>query len=366
MPLDFAQILREHWGPFVRAATGPIPARAWAAVEAVLTCRTPRRGGHLHHCSPCKRSVFLYHSCNHRACPRCGGRDATLWSRRQEARLLPVPYYLLTVTVPAELRSAFLLFPEELYPAFFTAKTAALKTLCASPKYLGGMSAFISVLHTWTRRMFFHPHIHSLVPAVALSDTGSFLHHPRFEDYLIPHKALARATRDALRSLLASHHPDLLARIPATVWQTDWVAQCQHAGRGRSALRYLAAYVKKTASHQDRLEGFDSSGRIILRYRDSADNTLKREALSPHELIRRWLLHVLPKGLVRVRHYGWLSPASHKALRRVRFLLGLGPCRVPPAEPTEPPRCPCCHAPLAFLGSIRPLRGPPLSRQIIA
>jgi len=140
----------------------------------------------------------------------------------------------------------------------------------------------------------------------------------------------------------------------------------QHAGRGRSALRYLAAYVKKTAFHQDRLEGFDAAGRIILRYRDSADNALKREALTPHELIRRWLLHVLPKGLVRVRHYGWLSPAAHKALRRVRFLLGLGPCRVPSAEPSEPPRCPCCQGPLAFLGSIGPVRGPPLSRLVLA
>jgi hypothetical protein len=175
--LDFAQILREHWGPFVQAAAGPIPARAWAAVEAVLTCRTPRRGGHLHHCTPCQRSVFLYHSCNHRACPRCGGRDAALWSRRQEARLLPVPYYLLTITVPAELRPAFHLFPAELYPALFAAKASALKTLCASPKYLGGQPAFISVLHTWTRRMFFlrfasvasRPHFRLAQHAMALA-----------------------------------------------------------------------------------------------------------------------------------------------------------------------------------------------------
>lgn len=364
--MDFAQILRKHWGAFVRAAEGPIPSRAWAAVEAVLSCRTPRRGGRLHHCLSCRRSHFLYHSCNHRACPRCGGRDAALWSRRQEARLLPVPYYLLTITVPAELRPAFLLFPSELFPAFFAAKAAALKSLCASPKHLGGQPAFVSILHTWTRRLFFHPHIHSLIPAVGLSDTGSFLHHPRYEDYLVPHKALARATRDALRSLLAAHHPELFLRIPSAVWHIDWVAQCQHAGRGRSALRYLAAYVKKTAFHQDRLEGFDAHRRIILRYRDSADNALKRETLTPHELIRRWLLHVLPKGLVRVRHYGWLSPAAHKALHRVRFLLGLGPCRLPPAEPSEPPRCPCCQGPLAFLASIGPVRGPPLSRLVLA
>jgi hypothetical protein len=233
------------------------------------------------------------------------------------------------------------------------------------PKYLGGQAAFISVLHTWTRRMFYHPHIHTLIPAVGLGATGSFLHHPRNEDYLIPHKALARATREALRSALADSHPAIFSQIPAEAWSVDWIAQCQNAGRGRSALRYLAAYVKKTAFHQDRLEGFDVSGRIILRYRNSSDGVLYREALAPHELIRRWLLHVLPKGLVRVRHYGWLSPAAHKALRRVRYLLGLGPCRIPAPEPSEVPCCPMCREPLTFLGSLAPTRGPPLSRIIV-
>jgi hypothetical protein len=363
--VDFAQFLREHWSAYVNAARGLIPARAWAAVEAVLSCRTPRRGGSVHQCGPCQRSYYLYHSCNHRACPRCGGADAAQWTRRQEARLLPVPYYLLTITVPEQLRHAFLRFPRELYPALFAASATAVRELAAKPKHLGGQVGFISVLHTWTRRMLHHPHIHTLIPAVGLHPGGCALRHPRHEDYLIPHKALARATRDSLRASLAAEHPALLAQIPAAVWQMKWVAQCQQAGRGRAALRYLAAYVKKTAFSQDRLEGFDSRGRVILRYRDSADDQIKREALEPLELIRRWLLHVLPKGLVRVRHYGWLSPAAHKAFLRVRFLLGLGPQRVPAPPPGEPPRCPHCQGILTLLGKLHPLRGPPLSRLIL-
>ena len=239
-----------------------------------------------------------------------------------------------------------------------------MKTLAAKRKYLGGQSGFISVLHTWTRRMFFHPHIHTLLPAAGLSENGCALHHARHEDYLIPHKALARATREQLAGLLKSNQPVLFAQIPSAVWRMDWVAQCQSAGRGRSALRYLAAYVKKSAFHEDRLEGFAPDGRLILRYRDSADDMVKREALEPRELIRRWLLHVLPKGLVRVRHYGWLSPASHKAFLRVRFLLGLGPYRLPPATLSEPPRCPHCHGLLSALAKIQPVRGPPLCRLI--
>jgi hypothetical protein len=363
--VDFAEILREHWPRYVEKASGPIPSRAWAAVEAVLSCRTERRGGHVHHCARCERHYYLYHSCNHRACPRCGAREQQEWTRRQEARLLPVPYYLLTVTVPQELRGAFLRYPAEMHPVFFAAVASAVKTLCAKRKYLGGQAGFVAILHTWTRRMLFHPHIHVLIPAVGLSESGCELRHPRYEEYLIPKNAFARAVRDGVKSTLKADHPEIFAQVEAAAWSMNWVAKCQAAGRGRTALRYLAAYVKKSAFSEGRLEGYDSSGRIIMRYRDSADNKVKREALDGLELIRRWLLHVLPKGLVRVRHYGWLSPAAHKAFLRVRFLLGLGPYRIPAPSASEPPRCPSCNGPLTQIARIAPERGPPLCRALL-
>ena len=363
--MDFAEVLREHWPRYVKGATGPIPSRAWSAVEAVLSCRTERRGGHVHHCPTCRRHHFVYHSCNHRACPRCGAAEQAQWTRRQEARLLPAPYYLLTLTVPAEMRSVFLHFPQELYPAFFAAVAGALKALCARKKFLGGNIGFIAILHTWTRRMLFHPHIHVLVPAVGLAQSGCELRHPPNEEYLLPEKALAHATRRAINEALARDHPKIFARIEPTVWQKPWVAQAQGAGRGRTALRYLAAYVKKSAFSEGRLLGYDQTGRIVLSYRDSAHGKLKSEALDPLELIRRWLLHVLPKGLVRVRHYGWLSPAAHKAFLRVRFLLGLGPYRIPSALKSEPPRCPFCNGLLAQIARIAPRRGPPLCQAIL-
>ena len=139
----------------------------------------------------------------------------------------------------------------------------------------------------------------------------------------------------------------------------------QGAGRGRTALRYLAAYVKKSAFSEGRLLGYEPSGRIVLSYRNSADGKLKSEALDPLELIRRWLLHVLPEGLVRVRHYGWLSPAAHMAFLRVRFLLGLGPSRIPPLCKSEAPRCPFCNGPLSQIARIAPQRGPPFSQAIL-
>ena len=129
--MDFAELLCEHWPRYVEQARGRIPSRAWAAVEAVLSCRTARRGGHLHRCAECRRHHFVYHSCNHRACPRCGAREQAEWTRRQEARLLPLPYYLLTVTVPAELRGVFLRYPQELYALFFAAVAESVKEICS-------------------------------------------------------------------------------------------------------------------------------------------------------------------------------------------------------------------------------------------
>lgn len=360
--MHFAEILRENWPAYVQHATGPIPTRHWRAVEAVLSCRTPRRGGHVQHCAQCQRDHYFYHSCNHKNCPRCGSRAQAEWSARQEARLLPVDYYLVTITMPDPLRQLFQSYPRELYPLFFNESADALKELCHNPRHLGGEPGFIAVLQTWTRRMLHHPHLHLLVPALGLRNGGTALVHPRQEDYLIPERALARRLRARFEARLSHEHPMLADRIDLSRSSQDWVVQCQAAGRGKSALRYLAAYVKKSAFSEARLAGYDcQSRRLLLRSKDSSDNQWKLETLDALELIRRWLLHVLPKGLVAVRHYGWLGPAAGQALRRIRFLLGLGPVRVR-SFVNLALLCPFCQGPLTLLRRVAPVRGPPLSR----
>jgi hypothetical protein len=263
--------------------------------------------------------------------------------------------------VPDPLRQLFQSYPCELYPLFFAQSAAALKDLCANPRYLGGEPGFIAVLQTWTRRLLHHPHLHLLVPALGLRHGGCALVHPRQEDYLIPQRALARRIRARFAARLAHDHPNLADKIDLSRTSQDWVVQCQAAGRGKSALRYLAAYVKKSAFSEARLAGYDyQSQRLLLRYKDSSDNQWKLESLDALELIRRWLLHVLPKGLVAVRHYGWLGPAAGHALRRIRFLLGLGPIRVRSLANLAL-ACPSCQGPLTLLRSVAPVRGPPLS-----
>ena len=362
--MKFADLLREHWPRYLAQAQGPIPSHHWRAVEAVLSCRTPRRGGHRHHCPKCARTIYQFHSCNHRSCPQCGAVDQQQWAAAQEAKLLPVPYFLLTVTVPEQLRFHCLRHPRELYSLLLSQSAQGMRELCENPKYLGRQSGFSAVLQTWTRRMLHHPHVHILIPAVALSADGCALQHPKNEEFLVPVDRLAARIRNLFKQKLAQFHGQLQQQIDRGVWSQDWVVDCRPAGRGRSALRYLAGYVCKSAFHEGRLAGHDAQGRLLLRYKDSEDNQWKSEPLEPLELIRRWLLHVLPKGFVAVRHFGWLSAAAGRALRRVRFLLGRGPVIKPPLN-TSPWLCPCCHKPMLFAGRIRPVRGPPLSRSAL-
>lgn len=360
--LKFAELLAEHWPRCVEEAAGPIPAAHWRAVEAVLSCRTARRGGHRYYCADCAQQHYRFHSCNHRSCPQCGGADQAQWGAAQEARLLPVPYYLVTVTVPAELRPACLYNPRELYGALLSQSAQGLQDLCQNPKYLGGQAGFVAVLQTWTRRMLFHPHVHILIPAVALAAGGCRLLYPRNEEFLVSVHALGARIRNLFRARLASAAPGLLAGIDPVVWEKAWVVDCRTAGQGRAALRYLAGYVCKSAFKEERLLGSDASGRVRLAYKDSETSQWREEALEPRELIRRWLLHVLPKGFVAIRHFGWQSPAAGRAFRRVRFLLGRGPVQKPVVI-KQVALCPCCQKPLLLAGAIPAARGPPLSRQ---
>jgi hypothetical protein len=196
------------------------------------------------------------------------------------------------------------------------------------------------------------------------SPKGECAERRRTRQFLVHVLALSARIRHLFAERLLNQHPDLHRRIDPAVWQEQWVTDCRPAGRGRCALRYLAAYVARSAFNEGRLSGYDERGRVLLRYKDSADAQWKNEPIHPQELIRRWLLHVLPKGFVAVRHFGFLSPAAVRALRRVRFLLGRGPvCK--PVRPVFTMPCPCCQRPMILAGRIPVARGPPLSREVL-
>ena len=251
-----------------------------------------------------------------------------------------------------------------LYKVLFAAASGAVKDLFADPKHFGGQPGFIAVLHTWTRQMAYHPHLHLILPAVALSPEGCEVIHAKYPEFVLPHVPLAERYRERFIGHLQDKHPGIASEIDPALAQTRWNINIRSVGRGQSALRYLSAYVAKSAFSERRLDGYDPNGRLRLWWTDSTSGRRKCMTLEPVEFIRRWLLHVLPKGFTRVRHYGFLSGAARAAYRRLRFLLGCPSVQVVLPEET-PMCCPCCHGPMQRTHKIPPVRGPPLSSALL-
>jgi hypothetical protein len=341
----------------------PIPERATPAERRALTairrCRTPALGGHVYRCAKCAGADFAYHSCNHRACPRCGGADTAAWTVRQEARLLPVPYFLVTFTLPAQLRAVVCARPELLHDLLFGESAAALREVAAVPRLLGAELGFVGVLHTWGRQLQHHPHVHFVVPAGGLR--GRTWVAARQPDWLLPVRKLAAVFRQRMETALRTQAADLHAGVPAAVWRSPWVVHCQAAGTGTHVVRYLARYVGRTAISDERIVSL-GEGRVVFRYTDSATQQPKQCTLTAGEFLRRYLQHVLPPGQHRVRYFGWMHPAAKSRLMLVETLLAVPIVVAPPPEPLQwHLRCPHCAAfALVRIGSMpRQARAPP-------
>lgn len=371
MALALAELLGEHWEDYARAHRQHLCAAHYRAVRSVLACRTPAMGARLYRCTGCAKNHYAYHSCNHRSCPQCGARDQQVWTAKQEARLLPVPYFMVTFTIPEELRTLCQQHPEILYDLLLRESAGTLQDVIGT-KYQGARSGFTSVLHTWDRKAGHHPHVHLIVPAVAYKAATGELTHPKKDKFLVHYSPLAQRFRSRLHSALKHDHPELYRQLTPTQRHVlspakTWNVQLQPVGRGKTALRYLARYVQRSAFNAGRLLGYDQHGNIRLKWTCSTTNRTSVLTLHPHEFIRRWLLHVLPKGFTRVRHYGFLSSAAKKTRLLIRFKLGHFGEPEPVLPDPIPFTCECCGGELTFLREIAPIRlmrGPPRKRLV--
>jgi hypothetical protein len=215
---------------------------------------------------------------------------------------------------------------------------------------------FTAVLHTWTREMQYHPHIHVVMPGLSLANDGQRIHRPAHADYMIPHRAIAKHFQIVLRRQIAAHdaqtHRSDLAAIPQAGWSKRWVVDVEAVGNGRSALRYLARYVHRSAVSEQRLLGATPDGRIKLNCQDSRTKRWQVRLLAPHEFLRRWCSHVLPKGFTRVRHYGYLSAAAVAKHGQICDILQMPEAMPKPRpQPATRPECACCKRPMELLGS---------------
>jgi hypothetical protein len=362
--VKLAGIFARHWDAFAGAKPYLLNAAHFRAAEAVRACRTAALGAEVYQCACCKRKRLRYHSCNHRACTQCGKHKQHEWSQAQEAKLLDTDYYLLTFTLPAELRVTCYKQQQWFYGIMFDAVSDTLKALdlkrkrvlpdgVFNPDTLG----FTAVLHTWTREMQYHPHIHVVMPGLSLANGGQRIHRPAVADYLMPHRAIAKRFQILLRRKLAAHDAETnradLAAIPQAGWNKRWVVDVEAVGNGRSALRYLARYVHRSAVSDQRLLGATPDGRIKLNCQNSRTKRWQVIMLDPHEFLRRWCLHVLPKGFTRVRHYGYLSAAAVEKRGKIRDILQMPESMPKPQpKPAARPECPCCTRPMELLGSV--------------
>jgi len=346
--------VRRHWPAYERKYRARLLPSHRRAVTAIVSCRTPALGGQLYRCD-CGQEHYAYHSCNHRACPQCGHADATEWLDRQRRKLLPVPYYLVTFTVPAQLRPVIRSQQKDLYPLLLRESAGALRDIARDHKDLGAQIGFLAVLQTWTRDLRYHPHVHCVVPGGGLSPDRLRWVSPKREGYFLPQSVLALRFRTRLRQALQQHHPQLYVQIPRAAWALAWVADVQPVGTGEPALKYLAAYVFRTALSAERILA-DDGQTITFAYRDNQGRpgTVR---LSPERFLHRFLQHVLPRGLQRVRHFGFLSAAATAQWQRVLALLDWKPLPriLPPPRP--PPLCPTCNRPMALIGRLA--RAPP-------
>jgi len=332
------------------------------ALTAIARCRTGALGGHVYRCGDCGGRHHGYHSCHHRACPRCGGAETAAWTRRQMDRLLPVPYFLVTFTLPEPLRAAMRERPEVGLDLLFSASACALQAVAARPRLLGAQLGFVGVLHTWGRQLQWHPHVHYIVPGGGLRADGRKWRRCRAPDYFLPQAALAAEFRARLEAALRAAAPDLHAAIPAACWRTPWIVDVQPAGAGAPVVKYLARYVKRTAISDERLVRADEH-EVVFTYRDSATGESRVAQLAAGEFLHRYLQHVPPPGQHRVRYFGWMHPSATGRRAVVQTLLEV--VIVVRAAPDHPApwhlRCPHCHAfALVVIGVIaRGARDPP-------
>jgi len=354
--LEVADIIRAvGWEVCARLARTPEQKQALADI---LHCRTAALGGQVYGCEQCGQVVFSYHSCGNRHCPKCHGQQTERWLEKQRDALLPCPYYLLTFTLPAQLRPIAQSQPKLVYDLLLRAAAASVQTLCADPRWLGAQPALLGVLHTWTRAMLYHPHAHFLVSAGGLSTDGRRWLPAKNPRFLVPVRALSVVFRAKIRDGLQA--AGLKSGVPASVWQKPWVVHARHAGTGQKVLAYLGRYVFRIAITHSRLERLDA-GQVTFRYRDNRTQQMIHVQLTAIDFVRRFLQHILPTGLVKVRYFGLASPACRPRHAAALVLLPPPATTVQPASeasvlpsPTDDRRCPHCRGGrLHLIGDLR-------------
>ena len=367
--LDVADIFRAHGPAWRLAQAGHLSLGQLKVVSAIEACRTAELGGHVDRCEDCQHLQISYNSCGNRHCPKCQAAAAQRWLEARQAELLPLAYYHVVFTLPAQIGDIAFHNKAVVYDILFKAASETLLTIAADPKHLGARIGLTAVLHTWGSALTHHPHVHCIVPGGGLSPDGqSWIScRPRF---FLPVRVLSRLFRRLFLDKLAAAHAQrrliffgeqagLADRAAFTAHlvplrRMEWVVYSKRPFAGpESVLAYLARYTHRVAIANSRLVSMDDKG-VTFMWKDyRADGPARRKlmTLAPGEFIRRFLIHVLPTGFHRIRHYGLFANAARAAnLAKARALLNAPPPTPAPVESAPEPEpdvkptniCPCC------------------------
>ena len=324
-------MLRRYAPQYLARFGDRMPLQQKKVLRAVTACRTGSLGTVRYSCAQCGEQHVMGRSCGNRHCPLCQADKSRAWLAKQEAKLLPCHYFLITFTVPPEVQRVMRSHPAEGYEAFFKASQEALKTLAANPKYVGTKRpGFFGVLHTWTRDALYHPHIHYVVAGGGLNDDATEWN-PSAAYYYVPDTPLMILFRAKLRDEFKARK--LHDEVDSAVWHRPWIIDCEAVGDGRNTLKYLAAYVFRVAVTENRVTHCDwnpdmDKALVRLMVKRSGTKKYRPMPLCAREFIRRYLEHVLPNGFQKVRHYGFMNRSCRVPLLLIRWLVAIANHRV--------------------------------------
>jgi predicted Zn-ribbon and HTH transcriptional regulator len=336
---EVADVFREHGAEFLEKSGDSLSHQQVRVLQDIARCRTAALGGHRQRCDHCGYEDISYNSCRNRHCPKCQASTRAEWLEKEAANLLDVPYFHVVFTLPAELGPLALQNRREIYGALFRAASDTLSTIARDPKHLGAEIGFLMVLHTWGQNLLHHPHVHCVVPGGGISPDGSRWI-PCRARFFLPVRVLSRLVRGKLLALLDGLHEkgklSLVGQMAPlrdrSAWEAflgplrkmEWVVYSKPPfGGARQVLKYLARYTHRVAISNRRILSI-SGGKVRFLWKDYAHGSKQRTMeLSAGEFIRRFLLHVIPRGFVRIRHFGFLANRFRTSkLQLARNLLG--------------------------------------------
>jgi len=319
---ELGDVVRQFQEQYIAQAGHAIMPSQKKALRDIAQCCTPALGGRQHRCEECKHQFWIYHGCRNRSCPKCYAGRTRRWLALRETEVLPCDYFHVVVTVPEQLRSISLREQKYMYGLLMKTAADVLRELALDPKYLGATPGILSVLHTWTSQMMYHPHVHMLVTAGGIGKDGMSWREPRGK-FLVPVRVFSKIVRARIRDAIKKERPEVFAKVDPRVWRCDWCVYCKPYGSGKQAvLTYLARYVHRIAICNSRILAIDDT-HVTFRYKDRKCDKWRTMRLSGIESLRRFLMHVLPRGFHKVRYYGLWHHSKRKRLSGVRLLLTL-------------------------------------------